>query len=249
MTSDSASAVSSRSNGPALASATTARSLGSPSGRQPGAGGGGHSRRSADAAERQLLPRVRGDGARRAVAGSPRWTARRPAGAAVEHEPRAERADDLERHALVVRLRVGEQQRVEPLHPRLGEPAQDRAAGRPGVDQQRGAVALQQRRVALADVEERDDELARARRRGAAVRGGEDERRQPRSRRAPPAARAGGAAGPLAATRGRRARARRPRRRTRRPGRPGRRSAPAARPRAAARRRARSTRGRRAASR
>ena len=57
---------------------------------------------------------------------------------------------------------MGEQERVEPLDARLAQPPQDRAAGRAGVDEDRGAAVLEQRRVALADVEERDDELARA---------------------------------------------------------------------------------------
>ena len=178
MTSDSASAGSSRSKGPALASATTARSFGLPSGRQPGARRRRPQQAQSHPAERERWPAwaatVRARGAR-----SPRWTGGGPAGAAVEHEPRAERADDLERHPLVVRLGVGDQQRVEPLHPGLGEPAQDRAAGRPGVDEQRAAVALEQRRVALADVEERDDQLARAAA-GPAVEAGEHERGEPR---------------------------------------------------------------------
>ena len=64
------------------------------------------------------------------------------------------------RHPLVVRLGVGEHERVEPLDAGSAQPPQDRAAGRAGVDEDRRAAVLQQRRVALADVEEGDDELA-----------------------------------------------------------------------------------------
>ena len=51
-------------------------------------------------------------------------------------------------------------ERVEASHAGLRQPPQDRAAGRPGVDQHGDAVRLEQRRVALTDVEERDHELA-----------------------------------------------------------------------------------------
>ena len=66
------------------------------------------------------------------------------------------------RRALVVGLRVREHQRVEPLDAGLLEPLQDRPVGRAGVHQHRGAVELDQRRVALPDVQEREHELARA---------------------------------------------------------------------------------------
>ena len=55
---------------------------------------------------------------------------------------------------------MGEHEGVEPGHAGLLESPQDRPAGRPRIHQHRGAVELQQRRVALSDIEERDDELA-----------------------------------------------------------------------------------------
>ena len=66
----------------------------------------------------------------------------------------------------MVGLGVGEHEQVEPADARLVQPPQDRPVRRAGVDQHRGAVALQQRRVALPDVHERDDELAARGRRG-----------------------------------------------------------------------------------
>ena len=66
----------------------------------------------------------------------------------------------------MVGLCVRQHEQVEPLDAGLGQPAQDRPAGRTGVDEHRDAVALEQHRVPLADVEEGDDELAGRRRRG-----------------------------------------------------------------------------------
>ena len=71
--------------------------------RQPGGGGGGQSSR------RRMPPRVSDwpAWAGTAVLGSAALHAGRPAGAAVEDEARLERGDDVERHALVIRLARG----------------------------------------------------------------------------------------------------------------------------------------------
>ena len=254
MTSDSASAASSTSKSPTLASATTARPLGSPSARQPGGGRGGHSSSSRIPPSASCWPAWAAT-VRTRVAGSPRCTGVLQPAPPSSTSRGLKRADDLERHPFVVGLGVGEDERVEALHARLAEPAQDRAAGRPGVEEHRGAAVLEQRRVALADVEEGDDELAgrgaaaaaarrerRARRR-ATTRSAASARRRRRRRRA---RRAGPPAAPGGRPRERGGAA--PRRRPA-PARPGRRAARAAPQRAAGRRRARSTRGRRAAAR
>ena len=78
--------------------------------------------------------------------------------------------DHGQRHALVVGLGVGDDEHVQAPDAGLLEPAQDRPAGRPGVEEHRRRASLQQRRVALADVQERDDELAGRASRAAARR-------------------------------------------------------------------------------
>ena len=84
----------------------------------------------------------------------------------------------------MVGLRVGDDEGVEPLDARLGKPAQDRTVGRSGVDQDRHAVLLEQGGVALADVQERDHELAaRRRRHGAYARRAGDQREDRDERR------------------------------------------------------------------
>ena len=159
---------------PTRAWVTTARSLGLPSGRQPGRGAGGHRNLSPSAPSRIDCTGLDGPHGATAAArqrrAEPALHRGRPAGAAVEHEPGPVRADHGERHPLVVGLRVGEHEHVEPVHARLGEALEDRAARRPGVEQHAHAALLEQHRVALADVEERDDELTgpRARARGRA---------------------------------------------------------------------------------
>ena len=77
------------------------------------------------------------------------------------------RGDHRERHALVIRLGMGEHQDVEPADPGLGEPAQDGPAGRSRVDEHGRGVALEQHRIALPDVEERDDQFAGCELRGS----------------------------------------------------------------------------------
>ena len=173
---------SSSENAPTSARATTARSFGSPVSGP--VGGGGQRIRSRIPPSATTSP-ARGTTARARSAatarGNARWTRERPPRTPVDHEPRRECAQHGRRGALVVRLRVRQQQRVQPLHVRLPQPGHDRPVGRPGVHEHRRPVALQQRRVALPDVEERHDELA-ARDCGAGHR-----RRRPRPpRRRPP---------------------------------------------------------------
>ena len=125
-----------------------------------------------DAPERERLPGMGGHPPR--GAGRMRQTVLdggRPARAAVHDHPRRHFAQDRQRRALVVALRMRDHQSVEPLHARLGQPPQDRPAGRAGVDQNGDAVLLQQRRIALADIEEGDHELAARRRRHAVAAG------------------------------------------------------------------------------
>ena len=147
--------------------------LGAPAGRRP--------RRpqqpQADAAQLELLVLVRGHHVR----AQPSLGRRVPAGAAVEDQPRVVLAGDRHRHPLVVELGVGEDEGVEALHAGLSQAGEDRPAGRPGVEQDRRAAVLQQRRVALADVEEGDDEVAGLGRAGRAERGDDDHTDPPRT--------------------------------------------------------------------
>jgi hypothetical protein len=86
----------------------------------------------------QLLTGARGDRPAAAAlerAGEPALDSGRPAGAAVEYEPRPVRRDDGERHALVVSLRMREDEQVEAPDARLVEPLEDRPAGRSRVDE------------------------------------------------------------------------------------------------------------------
>ena len=185
VTSDSASAGSSRSNAPSCTCATTARSFGSPSGRHPRGGAGGHSTRKRNEPTRSDLARARGSrrpaGARERR-GQPALDRRRPARAAVEHEPRAVRGDHRQRHALVVGLGMGEHQHVEPLDARVGEAAQDRPAGRPGVDEHRA-----RRRAAAASrlPDRRRGTSPTSSPPGAAARRAAARRRRPRPRHPP----------------------------------------------------------------
>ena len=97
--------------------ATTARSLGSPSGRKPGPGGGGHSSSHADPAEREHLPGMGGDPPCAAWrAARPRLHRGRPAGAAVDHQARRGSARRTSSAAPSWSVsRVGDHERVEPL--------------------------------------------------------------------------------------------------------------------------------------
>ena len=123
MTSDSASAGSSRSKAPARTWATTARPFGSPSGRQRRAAArAARGRRARSPPRRSAWPGARRDPAAaargRRAAGERALDRGRPARAAVEHEPRPVLGDDRERHPLVVGLRVGDDEQVEPLRRR-----------------------------------------------------------------------------------------------------------------------------------
>ena len=85
--------------------------------------------------------------------------------------------------AVVVGLWMGDDERVEPADARDLELAGDAGAGGPGVDEDRVAAGLQQRRVALADVQRghaegavgRRRERARREQRGAERRGDGDQ--------------------------------------------------------------------------
>ena len=255
--SDSASAVRSTSKLPTLAIATTARLFGSPSGRQPGGGRGGQSSRRRMPPSSSCWPWCAGT----TFARSPRWV-----GVFQPAPPsRTSRGWYLRMIGTAIPswsswawVRTSG---VEPPHAGLSQAGEDRAAGRPGVEQDRRAAVLQQRRVALADVEEGDDEVARLGRAGRAEGGHDDEpgtaaataaatsRPEP-ARSEPP----GCAKAPSSAPVHRHARpASAIARRQRGVGQGQRRRAAephrAARPRAAARRRARPTRRRRAAAR
>ena len=70
---------------------------------------------------------------------------------------------------------VRQEQRVETLDVRFLQPLQDRAVGRAGVHEHGGRAKLEQGRIALADVEEGDDELAGLGRRVSARAQREDE--------------------------------------------------------------------------
>ena len=72
-------------------------------------------------------------------------------------------------------------EQVEPAHAGLAQALEDRAVGRAGVDEDGGAAVLDERRVALADVEERDREVARRLRRARRERDARRSRR-PRAR-------------------------------------------------------------------
>jgi hypothetical protein len=65
----------------------------------------------------------------------------------------------------VVGLGVGEHQHVQALDPGVREPPHDRPTRRTGVEQHRDPVALEQDRVPLAHIEERDEQLAGPQRR------------------------------------------------------------------------------------
>ena len=139
----------------------------------------------------------------------------RRAVAVLEQQPCRDPLEHRVQPALVVARLVRRDHEVQALDPGGGQlPVQPRL-GRPAVEQHAGAVpVLDQRRVALADVEERDHDLARPgaelrRRRGGHLEPGDHRQRPRRPARAPPC---GGAAARLdraAATR----RARPPRRR------------------------------------
>ena len=140
-------------------------------------------------AHAQLLARLRGDAP---GAGSCRRRGQlaldrgRPARAAVEHDAGAEAPHDRQGRALVVGLGVRQHQHVEPAHTRPLQAPQDRPTRGPGVDQDGRAGALEERRVALTHVEERDDELvagAWAHGRSAAGRGHERRAGDERSHR------------------------------------------------------------------
>jgi len=64
----------------------------------------------------------------------------------------------------VVGLRVGDDERVEPADPGAAELRRDAVARGSRVDQDRVAAGLEQRGVALADVERGDAEVALGRR-------------------------------------------------------------------------------------
>ena len=139
--------------------------------------------------------RARGDRPPRRRRRPPARPARASAAvAAVEHEPGRNRCEDRVRRALVVGLRVGDHQRVEAPTPAFRRAGAARPSGGPVSKSTAAPSRLEQRRVALADVEERDDDLARtsavagARRRATATprrrAAGDGDRRDRRPRRA-----------------------------------------------------------------
>jgi hypothetical protein len=76
--------------------------------------------------------------------------------AAVENQADRQRAQDRRRAARVVGLRVRHHQRVEPAHARGAQLADHRCFTRPGVHEDGVQSVLDERRVALADVEHAD---------------------------------------------------------------------------------------------
>ena len=90
--------------------------------------------------------------------------------APVEDEADRHRAQHRRRAAVVVGLGMGDDQQVEPPHARVAQPRQDRAIRRAGVDEDRAAPPLDQRRVALADIEEGDPQPGGRREPGADAR-------------------------------------------------------------------------------
>ena len=140
VTSDSASAVRSSENAPTSARATTARSFGSPAAAP--CGGGGHRTRRRMPPSATTSPARGTTRARRRPprgCGSARWTARRPAGPAVDHEPRSvaprARASAAPSWSAWAWVSTSASSR---LTPRLGSRARIGPSGRPGVHQHRG---------------------------------------------------------------------------------------------------------------
>ena len=177
MTSDSASAVSSRSTRPGRGERDDRALVGVAVGPPPGG-----ERRRPEHAQPQageasdwpaLAPRRRVPAALSPRGPRPRWTGVGQPAPPSSTSRGGNAPHHGERRALVVGLRVGEDQHVEAADAGAAQPREDRAVGRPGVDEDRGAAVLHQRRVALADVEERDHELARGRRRRTAARVGD----------------------------------------------------------------------------
>ena len=152
--------------------------------RRPGRAGG-HSTRMRQRPDPHDVAGVRGHDPR--SGGSRRGRQRaldrgRPARSAVDDESRPEALQNRQGRALVVELGVREHQGIEPADALLAQPEVDSPLRRSGVDQHRGAVALHQRRVPLADVEERDHQLAGPRREPISPRPHHGEQRDERGR-------------------------------------------------------------------
>ena len=95
--------------------------------------------------------------------------------------PTGSAREDVGRGPQVVRLRVGDEHRVDAPGARRAQAPQDGPVGRPGVDEDGARAVLQERRVALADVE--DAHAGAGRRPGRRRLQCDDERRAERGRR------------------------------------------------------------------
>ena len=91
----------------------------------------------------------------------PRAVGRANAVAAVEHRPDRQLREQLCAAALVIGLGMRDDEQVDPPRALATDERRDVVARRAGVDQHRAAARLDQRRVALTDVEERDPERRR----------------------------------------------------------------------------------------
>ena len=100
---------------------------------------------------------------------------------AVEHGGHGDLRKNLRGAALVVGLRMRDDEEVEPARALAAHQGRDVVAGRAGVDEHGAAAGLDERRVALADVEEGDAQRRRRscpvmRRRDGGEQRGDDER-------------------------------------------------------------------------
>ena len=98
--------------------------------------------------------------------------------ASVEQQIHRVALDHLPQAAVVIARGMCRDDDAQPAHARRAQPAHDPGLRRAAVEEDRSAVGvLDQRRVALADVEERDGQAPRRRRRSQEDLEPEDERR------------------------------------------------------------------------
>ena len=88
---------------------------------------------------------------------------------AVEHQADRKPVEDTGRPAIVIGLRVRDHEQVDPTHSGRAQALGQGRARRSRVDEDGGAAVLDQGRVALADIEERDDDIVRIGRVGHAL--------------------------------------------------------------------------------